>query len=72
MLKIRLARGGTKGNPFYTIVAIKSTRKRGGKPAETLGFWHPAKDVKKIDKEKLAAWVAKGAIVSPAVKKLAN
>lgn len=70
MVKIRLARGGTKNNPFYRIVAIDSKRKRGGKPLDIIGYWHPAKDVKKIDTKKINEWVKKGAQISGAVEKL--
>ena len=70
MVKIRLARGGVKNNPFYRIVAIDTKRKRGGKPLEIIGYWHPSKDVKKIDIKKIDAWVKKGAQVSQAVEKL--
>lgn len=70
MIKIRLARGGTKNAPFYRIVAIDERRKREGKALDILGYWHPAKDDKKIDKEKVKHWVGKGAQITKAVKKL--
>jgi len=70
MVKIRLARGGSKNRPFYRVVAISSTRRRGGEPLEILGFWNPANNEKKIDKKALEAWVLKGAQVSDAVKDL--
>ncbi len=70
MIKIRLARGGVKNNPFYRIVAIDERRKRGGKPLDILGFWHPAKGIKKIDKKKIDTWVSQGAQITKAVKEL--
>lgn len=70
MIKIRLARGGKTNDPFYRVVAIDSRRKREGKSLETLGYWHPAKNLKKIDKKKIKEWVAKGAQISSAVSKL--
>jgi len=70
MVKIRLARGGAKNAPFYRIVAIDERRKRGGKPLEIVGYWHPAKDDIKIDREKVKKWTSKGAIITNAVKKL--
>ncbi|TEU02527.1 30S ribosomal protein S16 [Candidatus Woesebacteria bacterium] len=70
MIKIRLARGGTKNKPFYRIVAIEESRKREGKPQDILGYWHPAKDTKKIDKKKLKFWIERGAKVTKAVEKL--
>ncbi len=70
MVKIRLARGGVKNNPFYRIVAIDTKRKRGGKPLDIIGYWHHAKGVKKIDTKKVDEWVKKGAQISKAVEKL--
>lgn len=70
MIKIRLARGGSKNDPFYRIVAIEESFKREGKPQDTLGFWHPAKDTKKIDKKKLKFWLERGAKITKAVEKL--
>lgn len=70
MIKIRLARGGTKNKPFYRIVAIEESRKREGKSQDILGYWHPAKDTKKIDKKKLKFWIERGAKVTKAVEKL--
>lgn len=70
MIKIRLARGGAKNNPFYRIVAIEERRKREGKPLERVGYWHPAKNIVKIDKDKVNAWVEKGAQITKAVRKL--
>ncbi len=70
MIKIRLTRGGTKNKPFYRIVAIEESRKREGKPQDILGYWHPAKDTKKIDKKKLKFWIERGAKVTKAVEKL--
>ncbi|MEJ2347583.1 MAG: 30S ribosomal protein S16 [Patescibacteria group bacterium] len=72
MVKIRLARSGVKKNPFYRIVAIDTKRKRGGKPLEILGSWHPSKDSIEIDKKKVNEWVKKGAQVSKAVEELLN
>ena len=70
MVKIRLARGGTKNDPFYRIVAIDEKRKRGGKPIEILGYWHPAKKVKKIDPGRISHWKDLGAKTTNAVDKL--
>jgi small subunit ribosomal protein S16 len=71
MLKIRLARGGKRNDPFYRIIAIDERKKREGKAIETLGFWHPAKDTKKVDTAKIEEWRSKGAVVTKAVEKLA-
>lgn len=70
MIVIRLAKHGKTNDPFYRIVAIKKSRRREGIPLEVLGYWHPKKDTKKIDKKKIAEWVSKGAQISKAVKEL--
>ncbi|RJR30408.1 30S ribosomal protein S16 [Candidatus Microgenomates bacterium] len=70
MVKIRLSRQGKRNDPFYRIVATDSAKKRSGKMLEILGYWHPRVDSKEINKKAIEAWVAKGAQVSPAVKKL--
>ena len=70
MVKIRLARTGVRRKPFYRIVAIDEKQRGEGIPLETVGYWHPAKDVIKIDAAKLKAWVAKGAKITKAVTEL--
>jgi small subunit ribosomal protein S16 len=70
MIKIRLSRGGTKNKPYYRIVVVDSRRKRDGAPLEVLGYWHPAKKTKRIDKNKLAHWQKNGAKATPAVKRI--
>lgn len=70
MVTIRLSRFGRKKAPFYRVVAVDSRLKTTGKYLEIIGTWNPAKKLKVIDKEKLNAWVKKGASISAAVKKL--
>ncbi|MGA3292111.1 MAG: 30S ribosomal protein S16 [Candidatus Microgenomates bacterium] len=70
MVTIRLSRFGRKKAPFYRIVAVDSRKKAIGGVLEFLGTWNPAKKAKSIDKEKVNAWIKKGATVSAAVKKL--
>jgi small subunit ribosomal protein S16 len=70
MVAIRLARFGRKKGAFYRIVAVDATKKTAGENLGVLGFWNPIKKDLKIDREKLAVWVAKGAQVSATVKKL--
>jgi len=70
MIKIRLSRTGKKNDPFYRVVAIEESRKRGGKPLEIIGYWHPKNNVKKIKKELVEKWVKKGALITPAASKL--
>jgi small subunit ribosomal protein S16 len=70
MIAIRLTRFGRKKAPFYRIVATDSGKRQGGVVLEILGTWKPSKEEIKIKTKQLNAWVAKGAQISPAVKKL--
>lgn len=70
MVKIRLARLGSKANIFYRIVACEKQLKRSGKFLDIVGFWHPRTNEKLIDKDKLKHWVGRGAIVTKAVENL--
>ena len=70
MIKIRLSRTGVRKNPFYRIVVCDERVKNKGKHLEIIGFWHPAKNLVKIDKGKLAKWEKTGAKTTPAVSRL--
>lgn len=70
MVIIRLSRFGRKKAPFYRVVALDSTKKTTGKYLEVLGTWNPKKKEIKLEKDKIQAWVAKGASMSATVKKL--
>lgn len=70
MVTIRLARHGKRNDPFYRVVAIEKSKKRGGKALEVLGTWHPAKKDLKIDTKKVESWVSRGAQISTGVRKL--
>jgi small subunit ribosomal protein S16 len=67
MLKIRLARGGAKKRPYYSIVVADSHSPRDGRFIEKVGTYNPLlpKDgpaprvVLKL--ESIQAWIAKGA-----------
>jgi small subunit ribosomal protein S16 len=74
MVKIRLARGGAKGRPFYHIVVTDQRNKRDGRNIERLGFYNPvasgADKRLELDLDKAKAWVAKGAQMSDKVRAL--
>lgn len=72
MIRIRLARGGKKNDPFYRVVAIEKWRRRGGKPLAILGHWHPSEKMIKLKTKEIEKWVEKGAKVSSAVSNLLN
>jgi len=65
-LKIRLARGGSKKRPFYSIVVADARAPRDGRFIEKIGTYDPrlAKDSPervKVDAAKAADWIKKGA-----------
>jgi len=72
MVKIRLTRAGARNRPFYRIVAVDERRPRDGRPLEFLGTFDPKVNPEKLSvrTDAVAAWVAKGAQLSPTVKSL--
>lgn len=70
-VKIRVARIGTKHAPIFRIVAIDSRRKRDGAALEILGTYNPVSgQVVQWHEDRINAWLAQGAIMSDAVKKI--
>ena len=63
MLKIRLARTGSKNHPRYRIVVADARAPRDGAFVERLGHYNPTADpaVVVIDEEKARFWLARGA-----------
>ena len=65
-MKIRLARGGSKKRPHYSIVAADSRMPRDGRFIEKLGTYNPllAKDSEdrvKMNMERVQYWLDQGA-----------
>jgi small subunit ribosomal protein S16 len=65
-MKIRLARGGSKKRPFYSIVAADSRMPRDGRFIEKLGTYNPllAKDSEdrvRMNVERVQYWLDQGA-----------
>ena len=65
-MKIRLARGGSKKRPFYSIVATDSRMPRDGRFIEKLGTYNPLlpKDSEQrvqMNMERVAYWLEQGA-----------
>ena len=71
-VKIRLKKVSdtSKKKYNYRIVAIEGSDPRDGRVIEELGYYDPAKNPASlsIKKEKIEAWVKKGAQLSPTVK----
>lgn len=64
--KIRLARGGSKKRPHYSIVAADSRMPRDGRFLEKLGTYNPllpkdSEDRVKMDLERVQHWLSQGA-----------
>jgi small subunit ribosomal protein S16 len=76
MVVIRLARGGAKKKPFYSIVVADSRMRRDGRYIERIGFFNPVargNEVKlSLDAERMAYWVGQGAQASDRVVSLAK
>jgi small subunit ribosomal protein S16 len=72
MVKIRLARHGSKKRPVYRIVVTNSKSPRDGRFIDQLGLYDPTRSpaLIQIDAEKVAAWRAKGAQPSLTVQQL--
>ena len=65
-VKIRLARGGAKKRPHYSIVAADSRMARDGRFLEKLGTFNPllpkdSEDRVKMDMERVQHWLGQGA-----------
>jgi len=71
-VKIRLRRMGAKKKPFYRVVVADSRMPRDGRFIEELGYYDPLKNPAeiKINQEKAADWLKKGAIPTDTVKYL--
>lgn len=66
MLKIRLARGGAKKRPYYSIVVADSHSARDGRFIEKVGSYNPLLPKDHADRlvvrgERIQEWLAKGA-----------
>lgn len=74
MLAIRLARGGAKKRPFYTIVATDSRNPRDGRFIENLGFFNPIakgqEEEIRVNLERYNYWLSVGGQPSDRVRTL--
>jgi small subunit ribosomal protein S16 len=66
-LKIRLARGGAKKRPYYSIVVADSRSPRDGRFIEKLGTYNPMLDRSHTDRvtlkpERIQHWLGVGAL----------
>ena len=70
--KIRLARHGRKGRPFYHVVIADSRAPRDGRYIEKIGTYDPNNDPStfNINEEAAKKWLANGAQPTEMVGKL--
>ena len=65
MVKIRLARGGSKKRPFYSIIVSDQRRQPSGRFIERIGFFNPmavdSEESLRIDTERADYWISRGA-----------
>jgi len=70
-VKIRLTRIGRKKSPVYRVIATDGRNKRDGAALEVLGTYDPIKgNIVQFHEERIAFWVAQGAVETDAVKKI--
>lgn len=74
MVVVRLARGGAKKRPFYSMVVADSRNRRDGKFIERVGFYNPratgGEESLRIQMDRLIYWQSKGAQLSDTVSRL--
>jgi small subunit ribosomal protein S16 len=73
-LKIRLARGGAKKRPFFSIVVADSRSPRDGRFIEKIGTYNPMLDKGHaqrvtLNEERIKHWLSHGALPSDRVAK---
>lgn len=74
MVTIRLARGGAKKRPFYSIVVTDSRNRRDGRYIERVGYFNPVARGQEqrlsVDTDRVQYWLGQGAQASERVAKL--
>ncbi|MCH1522648.1 MAG: 30S ribosomal protein S16 [Arenicellales bacterium] len=76
MVTIRLARGGSKKRPFYSIVVSDRRRQSRGRFIERIGFFNPmaakGEESLRLDHERAQHWINQGAQPSERVASFLN
>jgi small subunit ribosomal protein S16 len=70
-VRIRLARAGAKGKPFYRVVVTDSPSPRDGRYLELLGTYDPKKEPPevKLKVDRIRHWLGVGARPTDSVKR---
>jgi small subunit ribosomal protein S16 len=71
-VRIRLRRTGTTKKPSYRVVVADGRTARDGRFIEQIGYYDPLTEPPtiRIDTDKAAAWIRKGALPSNTVRNL--
>lgn len=69
-VKIRFKRMGSKKAPFYRVIVADSRSPRDGRFIDEIGYYNPLSKETKIDNEKAADWIKKGAQPTDTVRAL--
>jgi small subunit ribosomal protein S16 len=74
MVTIRMTRVGSKKRPFFRIVVVEGRSARDGSVTESLGLYDPRRKPEffKLDRDRYAHWVSKGAKASSTLKTLVS
>jgi small subunit ribosomal protein S16 len=72
MVRIRLRRTGSKGQPSYRIVVADKESPRDGRFLEIVGFYNPRTDpgTLEIKEDRIYEWMNKGALPTDSVAQL--
>ena len=70
MLKVRFARAGRKGRPFYHVVVTEHTKPSQSGYQKKLGWYDPLSKKHDIDVEAVKERLAHGAQLSKSVEKM--
>ena len=74
MVTIRLARHGSKKNPFYHVTVADRAARRDGRFIERVGFYNPVargqSEMLRIDLDRVDYWLGVGAQPTEVVKQL--
>ena len=74
MVTIRLARHGSKKNPFYHITVADRSTSRDGRFVERVGFYNPVAkgndEALRVDLDRVDYWLGVGAQPTATVKRL--
>lgn len=71
MVKIRLSQTGTTNRKTYRIIAIDQSKRRNGRPVETLGYYNPLVTPAQlvVKRDRIDYWISQGAQLTDGAKK---